>query len=464
MKTAIWWIRRDLRLSDNQALTSAMEQAEVVLPVFILDPRLIQSPKMGRKRIDFLLAGLRSLDMQLRQRGSFLIIRQGDPLTELGILSKKADARRIFAQADVSPYARSRDERVSRELDLKLAGGITVHPVKAVLKPDGLPYTIFTPYCRKWTSLPLPGKPLPAPERFTRVTGISSGEIPEPVQIDPTSSFIASEAEAQRRLNDFSEAHIQQYAEKRDRLDLDGTSSLSPYLRFGMISARQAAWTALEASRRAADETGKTGARTWLNELVWREFFAVILYHVPQVLHTPFRNSLPDTAWRDDEAGFNSWKEGCTGFPVVDAAMRQLNATGWMHNRARMITASFLVKDLLVDWRKGESYFMQQLIDADPASNNGGWQWIAGTGTDAMPYFRIFNPVLQGKKFDPRGSFVRRWLPELAQVPDEYIHTPWKMPITLQAQLRCRIGKEYPAPLLDHAYARQRALEAYKRY
>ncbi len=199
-----------------------------------------------------------------------------------------------------------------------------------------------------------------------------------------------------------------------------------------------------------------------MNELVWREFYSAILYHFPYVRQMAFRPAMRQISWRNDPADFAAWAAGRTGYPVVDAAMRQLNTTGWMHNRARMIVASFLTKDLLVDWRWGERYFMQQLLDGDPAANNGGWQWTAGTGTDAAPYFRVFNPVLQGIKFDPQGAYVRRWTPELAAVPDEFIHTPWKMPVELQRSAGCIIGKDYPAPIVDHAAARQRVLAAYR--
>jgi deoxyribodipyrimidine photo-lyase len=212
----------------------------------------------------------------------------------------------------------------------------------------------------------------------------------------------------------------------------------------------------------APDEPSKKSANTWLTELIWREFFIDILHHFPQVHHTSFREDLRGIDWSNHESEFFAWREGRTGYPIVDAAMRELVETGWMHNRARMITASFLVKDLLIDWRWGERWFLQNLIDGDPAANNGGWQWSAGTGTDAAPYFRVFNPVLQGKKFDPDGTYVRRWLPVLEKVPSRYLHEPWKMSAELQAERGCRIGVDYPAPLVDHSWARERALAAFK--
>jgi deoxyribodipyrimidine photo-lyase len=245
-------------------------------------------------------------------------------------------------------------------------------------------------------------------------------------------------------------------------MDLDGTARLSPYLRFGMISARECVSAAYQALRDAPDDSARKSAETWLNELIWREFYITILYHYPEVLKQSFREDLRDISWRNDEQEFDAWCEGQTGYPVVDAAMRQLKYLGWMHNRARMIVASFLVKDLLVDWRWGERWFMQHLVDGDPADNNGGWQWTAGTGMDAAPYFRIFNPILQGKKYDPNGDYVRRWVPELAGVPTKYAHTPWMMPPELQGQINCIIGRDYPLPIVYHGFARERALAAYK--
>ena len=229
-----------------------------------------------------------------------------------------------------------------------------------------------------------------------------------------------------------------------------------------MISAREAAVAAQEAIESAPHAQARQSAKAWLNELIWREFYCAILYHFPTVLQTAFRPKLRDIAWENDPDAFAAWCEGRTGYPVVDAAMRQLAATGWIHNRARMITASFLVKDLLIDWRWGERWFMQHLVDGDPAANNGGWQWAAGVGTDAAPYFRVFNPVLQSQKFDPQGDFARAWIAELRRVPDEFIHEPWTMPDNVQRKAHCIIGQDYPAPIINHAFARERVLEAYR--
>jgi deoxyribodipyrimidine photo-lyase len=465
--TVLWWIRRDLRLADNQALSVALDAAQEVIPVFVLDDALLYSPYIGDKRRAFLFAGLRQLDADLRQRGSRLILRWGEPVRELERLVDEAGAVAVFAQADRSPYAEQRDSRLLEELPLHLTAGLTVHPSEAIQKRGGGPYVVYSPFRRGWKALPPPreGDLLPAPERLPAVPDLESLALPQEPALPAAVPFVPGEAEAIRRLEAFAgagQAAIYGYAEARDRLDLAGTSGLSPYLHFGMLSARQAVVAARRAMQAAPDETARKGAETWLDELIWREFYLSILEHFPRVRWEAFRRELAAIAWRDDEAGFEAWCQGRTGYPVVDAAMRQLVQTGWMHNRARMIVASFLVKDLLIDWRRGERFFMQHLVDGDPAANNGGWQWVAGTGTDAAPYFRIFNPTLQGKKHDPQGHFVRRWLPALQAVPDRYVHAPWQMPDEVQAAAGCLVGRDYPLPIVDHAQARARALQAYR--
>lgn len=459
MTTAIWWIRRDLRLTDNQALHAALAQAKHVIPLFILDPVLLASPYSGEKRLAFLLGGLRQLAADLVKRGSRLIVRLGRPYDQLATVLAESGASAIFAEEDFSPYAHRRDAAIARDLPLRLVGGVTIHPPGAVLKADGSPYTVFTPFSRAWKTLPLPRPQaiLPAPE-YISTPDLAS----EPIPTEPglPAPFLPGEAEAQRRLRLFAGSPaIGTYTESRNQLDLDGTSKLSPYLRLGMLSVRQAAAYAVE----AIDSAAGKGAETWLNELIWREFYVSILYHFPQVRMTSFRPEYERIPWSNDENTFAAWTAGRTGYPVVDAAMRQLFQSGWMHNRARMIVASFLVKDLLIDWRWGERWFMQHLLDGDPAANNGGWQWTAGVGTDAAPYFRVFNPVLQGQKFDPHGKYIRRWLPKLAAVPDAYIHTPWAMSGQIQRQASCIIGHDYPKPIIDHLWAKNRTLAAYAR-
>ncbi|OQA21800.1 MAG: Deoxyribodipyrimidine photo-lyase [Chloroflexi bacterium ADurb.Bin360] len=454
-------------MSDNQTLTAALRNAEQVLPVFILDPALLCSLYMSERRLAFLLGGLRALDEDLRSRGSKLIVREGRPAEELAKLQTETGAEAVFAEADVSPYARRRDEEVASQLTLRLHGGVTIMPPEAVHRQDGAPYTVFTPFSRTWKTLSQPtlAELEPAPARIPTPPGVAGMHLES--EVLKRVNFVASEfppgeTEAQRRLERFMERALCAYATDRDRMDLDGTSRLSPYLRFGMLSARQAAATAIGARRQFRRCDDVRGAETWFNEILWREFYSTILYHFPHVRRGSFRREFNAIPWRNDPEEFRAWQEGRTGYPVVDAAMRQLRATGWMHNRARMIVASFLTKDLLIDWRWGERYFMEQLLDGDPASNNGGWQWAAGTGTDAAPYFRIFNPVLQGERFDPEGAYIRRWVPELQRAPAAVTHRPWTMPEPMQREIGCMIGVDYPAPVVDHSMARERTLAAYK--
>jgi deoxyribodipyrimidine photo-lyase len=292
---------------------------------------------------------------------------------------------------------------------------------------------------------------IPKPARTP--SGVRLPPLPAP------DAFPPGEAEAQARLAEFAAAAIGDYPARRDVLAEAGTSALSPYLRFGMLSPREAAVTALAAATAGALATG---AEAWLRELAWRDFYLGVLHHFPHVLKGAFNPSLRHVAWREAPADLAAWQQGRTGYPIVDACMRQMLATGWMHNRGRMIVASFLAKDLLINWQAGEAWFMQHLVDGDPAANNGGWQWAAGTGTDAAPYFRIFNPVTQGERFDPEGTFVRRWVPELTAVPNRYIHAPWTMPAMTAALCGVEIGRDYPAPIVDRAIVRERTLAAYQ--
>jgi deoxyribodipyrimidine photo-lyase len=460
---AVWWIRRDLRLADNLALDAAMAQADTIVPLFILDPGVLGAPahNAAHKRLEFLFDGLRRLDADLRARGSRLIVRRGAPLAVFSGLHTETRFSVIVAAEDVSPYARHRDAQVAQCWPLSLVGGLCVHPPAAVVKANGQPYVVLTPFCRAWKALPAPAPAdlLSAPQWLPSPSDIPAEGLPP---LGRTGHFVAGEACAHAALRRFTQDCLFAYAQGRNRLDGDGTSGLSPYPRFGMLSARQAVVAAQQAKAATPDDAGRRSAEAWLNELTWRDFYNAILYHFPHVLRHAFRPERRPIQWADAEAGFAAWCLGRNGYPVVDAAMRQLSTTGWMHNRARMLVASFLVKDLLIDWRRGERWFMEHLVDGDPAANNGGWQWVAGVGAGAAPYFRVFNPVRQARLFDPAGDFARSWLPELRRVPDAHIHEPWKMPPEAQRRARCVIGQDYPYPIVNHAFARQRALAAYR--
>ncbi len=465
-RTAIWWIRRDQRLVDNAALHAAMIDANHIVPLFILDDQLLSSRYSSDKRTAFMFDGLRSLDADLRAIGGTLIVRCGDPIEVLRQVMQETSATRIFAEHDFSPYATRRDSNIVNQLPLTLLSQPSVAHPDDVLKKDGSPYTVFTPYSKAWkASNPDAPELEPAPERIA-VPEIESHSLPETPTLPESVPFEAGYAAAHRRLQQFTEgddAPVFTYSAQRNRIDLDATSRMSPYLRFGMISPREAIAAAMRALDNAPTRDARRSAETWLNELIWREFYIAILHHFPHVRTIEFQDQYRGMNWINDPEDRSAWENAETGYPIVDACIRQLKSEGWMHNRGRMITASFLVKHLLVDWRAGEEHFMQHLLDGDPASNNGGWQWTAGTGTDAAPYFRVFNPILQSRRYDPYGAFIRKWIPELGNVPDRFIHEPWTMSQSDQEESGCTIGTDYPEPIVEHTFARQRALAAYKR-
>ena len=440
------------------------------MPVYLLDRDSLDRPDVNQKRLAFLLGGLRMLDEDLRLLGNRLIVRTGDPKKELETLLAETGASAIFALEEYAPHSIERDTHVAKVLPLQLLRGLTIHPPDAIRQANGEPLAVLTPFGKAWKSLPLPSvrDVLPPPASLTPPPDVGSLLIPAEPTLSSSVPFLPGEAEAQRRLQAFvdgigggppgCEDPIYCYDAVRNRLDIDGTSELSPYLGLGMLSARQAVVSALSAIDAAPNTETEYSAQLWLETLARREFAISIMYNYPQALKHGFRPEFRNMPWENNRAAFHTWSEGCTGFPLVDAAMRQLVQTGWLHNRARLVVASFLTKDLLVDWQWGERFFAQHLLDGDLAANNEGWQRAAGTGTGAAPYLDILNPSLQGRKYDPEGAFVRRWVPELTRVPTRYIHQPWSMPADVQRESACDIGRDNPAPIQDHGWARERAL------
>jgi deoxyribodipyrimidine photo-lyase len=453
---ALHWFRNDLRLRDNVALGWAAGQAQQVLPVFVLDTRLLEHSK---PRAAFLLDCLERLAADLERRGSQLVVLRGRPEKVLPKLARSAGVTHVVCNRDTTPFARRRDAAVAAALARAGIAFTThkdrvIHESSEIRTNEGRPYAVYTPYRNRWWEHFRESPPEERPR--LRLPPAPAGIESEPLPKRPslTSGFelaTGGEAAARRRLDAFVSGPLADYASLRDIPAVDGTSRLSPHLRFGTISVRRCLQAALEAA--AADRRIAAGARKWADELIWREFYAAILEEHPRVLKGPYREAYAELEWDDAPDRLAAWADGQTGYPFVDAAMRQLARTGWMHNRARMVVASFLTKDLGIDWRAGERVFAERLLDFDPASNNGGWQWSASTGTDAQPYFRIFNPVSQGERFDPDGEYIRRFVPELAGASGRDLHRPWQAPLASPA---------YPPPIVDHGERRKIALARYE--
>ncbi len=442
-KINIFWFRRDLRLQDNAGLFHALKNGLPILPIFIFDKNILDDLETkADPRVTFIHQEVKRLSQELAEHGSSIVVKHGQPLEVWEEISQCYQIENVFTNHDFEPYALQRDERVKALLATKGISFLSfkdhvIFEKNEVLKDDGLPYTVFTPYSRKWLAkldsrdskwedengenikVSYFLKPYPTLKYADNFLKINSLPLPqlskmgfEPAQL----SFPPS---------NIPQTIIRQYNQTRDYPAKDGTSKLGLHFRFGTISIRENARRAISLNK------------TFLNELIWRDFYAMILSHFPHVVGQPFRPEYEAICWRNHEHEFQAWCEGKTGYPIVDAGMRELNTTGYMHNRVRMITASFLTKHLLVDWRWGEAYFAKKLLDYDLASNNGGWQWAAGSGTDAAPYFRIFNPTTQQEKFDKELEYVKKWLPEYGTA-------------------------DYPAPIVDHKMARVRCLEVYK--
>ena len=464
MTTLIHWFRRDLRVEDNTALVRAARDADRVVTVFVLDDRYAEDPNVGPARFGFLRESLDDLERALGRIGGRLVLRPGPAARALPALLGETGADAVYANAEIGPYPERRDRDAAAAVEaaggrFRLFADELLVPPDAIATEKGDPYTTFTPFSKRWLAAEKP-EPLPAPQRLDapELSGVPVASVHawRDLAKDPAAPR-GGAGEALAALDRFFAGPAARYAADRDRPGIVGTSRLSPHLHFGTISARTVRSRA-EAAWRAAAPAARESLRRFVLELAWREFFHHVLFHFPRVAFGSFRRELDTIAWNDDPAGVEAWKLGRTGYPIVDGAMRELRETHWMHNRARMIAASFLTKDLHVHWKTGEAWFEHELADADLASNNGGWQWAAGSGTDAAPYFRIFNPVLQGRRFDSEGRYVRRFVPELARVPEAKLHEPWTMTPGEQRSAGCVIGKDYPAPIVDHAKEREVAL------
>jgi deoxyribodipyrimidine photo-lyase len=454
MGTAIVWFRRDLRVHDHPALIAAHGGADRVVPVFVLDPRLLDAGRFpSANRAWFLLESLRELRRALRDRGGELFVRAGRPEEVLAGLVEETGAEAVHFASDVSPFAMARDKRVDAAVPAVRHPGNFVADVGVPRTTDGRPFTVFSPFHRRWAQLgrrEIHG----APRSLSVPSGLAAGRIPAAPAPEATAPFPPGEAAGRERLRRFLAEGLEHYAGRHDRL-AGGTSELSPYLHFGCVSARE--------TEERARAKGGAGADAFVRQLAWRDFYAHVLLHHPRNARHAHKPQFDALGWADDGESLDAWREGRTGFPVVDAGMRQLLAQGWMHNRARLITASFLTKDLHIDWREGERHFMRHLLCGDEAQNNGNWQWITSIGVDPAPYYRrLYNPMTQQMRHDPDGRYVRRWCPELAQVPLEHLAAPWEMSDAEQEAAGCVIGRDYPAPIVDHKAERERAMERYR--
>ncbi|MEM8949096.1 MAG: deoxyribodipyrimidine photo-lyase [Pseudomonadota bacterium] len=468
------WFRQDLRLADHRALSAAVATERPIIPVYILDDETPGAWRMGGASRWWLHKSLEALGADLEGLGSRLMLRRGASRDVITALMEETRADSVYVSRSYEPWARRLETEIADHLDSKgrtfrrFAGGLLFEPEVPKTKA-GDPFKVFTPYYKACLALGPPKPPLPrpksslsAPANWPRSEDLDGwGLLPRnPDWADGfCETWEPGEAGAEVRLQRFLDGAMAGYSDKRNRPDIEGTSRLSPHLHFGDISPHRC-WQAVE-ERLAADGQGAKGGRSFLRELVWREFSYHLLFHWPHLPEKAFRPEFEAFPWDENAAALKAWQQGQTGYPIVDAGMRELWQTGWMHNRVRMITASFLIKHLLIPWQAGEDWFWDTLVDADLANNSASWQWVAGSGADAAPYFRVFNPILQGKKFDPKGAYVRRYAPELSKLPDDYLHAPWEAPEAALSAAGITLGKDYPEPMVDHGKARQRALQAY---
>jgi deoxyribodipyrimidine photo-lyase len=467
MHKAIYWFRNDLRLEDNPAWKKAIESGCLVYPVFIHSPEEDADWALGGASMWWLHHALVDLHQQLSGKGLRLIIRSGNHETVLRDLVRELGITEVYWSKRYLPEQFQADDRLHTELvkddiEVTACNSSLLREPWDICSGSGQPYRVYTPYMRAFRGSDEPqpvsscGNPV-VPSDWPDSMEIQNLELlPRLDWADGFRSFWnPTRAGGLERLRLFIRDGMGSYDEMRDIPAVEGTSRLSPYLHWGQLGPREV----LAAIRGFPDSAGK---ETFYREIVWREFAYHVLFHNPETAMKPLQPSFNQFSWREDAADLEAWKKGLTGYPIVDAGMRQLWQTGWMHNRVRMIVASFLVKHLLLPWQEGAKWFWDTLVDADLASNSLGWQWAGGCGADAAPYFRVFNPIIQGKKFDPEGHYVRKYVPELRELPKRYIHTPWETPASLQQSLNLNIGDHYPAPIIEHGEGRNRALDAFQ--
>ncbi|MDY6788721.1 MAG: deoxyribodipyrimidine photo-lyase [Candidatus Nanohaloarchaea archaeon] len=464
--TGIVWIRRSFRAFDNRALVEAAGENEEVIPVHVIDHDYLEKQTLGYPRVKFWHDSVEGLSNSLEERNSSLILRSGSPIKQLSKVAEETDADKLYFNRCYSPYPRDLEARVEEKLDISTESfkDLVISEKKEILTNKGTPYKVFTYYMKKWFKR---DKRKPEEPGEFRTPFLESESLPTPEELgfekpEGMEIWEGGREIGLKRLKQFMK-DIPHYDNLRDIPARDGTSKLSPYIRFGNISIREAFWKAEERKEELKD-TG--GIKTWQEELCWRDFYFQVLWNWPETVDQAFIEKYRGLDWRDDKGAMENWKKfkkGRTGFPFVDAGIRQLRRHGWMHNRLRMLAASFACNDLKIDWRKLHEFFKKWFVDAEVSAMVGGIQWAYSIGTDAQPYFRVFNPWTHGEDHDPEGEFIRRFVPELEDVPDQFIHRPYKMSEDVQESSDCIIGEDYPEPIVNHDEERKSAIEMFEK-
>ncbi len=463
--TVVSWIRRSLRDFDNTSIKKASREDDEVVPFYCVDTDYFREEELGYPRVKFWRDSLKSLKERMDEKGKDLVVRKGNPVEKLEKVVEETNANKVVVNQDYTPYFRQLVKRVREQLDVELetVKDVVMFDKKEITTNKGTPYKVFTYFMKKWFERE---KRKPERHRDYVVPDLESDRIPSLEELgfykpeELVWQWNPSRKGGLERLEGFKEK-IGFYKERRDQPSIDGTSKISPHLKFGTVSIREVFWEMEDLKREKPEYSD--GVKEWQEELAWRDFYFQVLWNWPETVNNAFLEDFRDINWSKNDKLFEKWAKGKTGFPFIDAGMRQLRKTGWMHNRARMAVTSFAAKDLWLDWRKVHDYFSRNFVDAELSSMIGGVQWAYSIGTDAQPYFRIFNPWTQGEKHDPDGDYIRRFVPELEKVPDEYIHRPYEMPVQVQKKSGCEIGVDYPKPMVDHEKRRKKALENFKR-